>query len=327
MSTKVKMSKEVCYNCKSSHVFVYHEGTRDDPSRRVLKCRECELVFLDNIPSQESLNEYYKEEYRKKFNSDANKNVAEDPEDNFSNKLPIHQERFKRLKHLFQKNQSVLEIGCGAGAFLNVIKDHVKKCSGVDLNERYVQFMREKLDLTGKVYSQHVEKVQFQEKFDVICLFHVFEHIADPIAFLRHLHELLTESGFLIIEVPHVNDALVSIYESAAFKRNYFNSPHLYYYSEKTLGTIGKKAGFKCEYLPLNEYGLLNHLCWILLGKPITGTRSEGRLFKLPTENVGLPGIDLVQPFFDKINQEYKTYLEKQGCFDTLISIMKRYNK
>jgi ubiquinone/menaquinone biosynthesis C-methylase UbiE len=93
---------------------------------------------LDNIPSQESLNEYYKEEYRKKFNSDANKNVAENPEDNFSNKLPIHQERFNRLKHLFQKNQSVLEIGCGSGAFLSVIKDHVKKCSGVDLNERYV---------------------------------------------------------------------------------------------------------------------------------------------------------------------------------------------
>ena len=82
----------------------------------------------------------------------------------------------------------------------------LKKGIGIDLN------------FAGKKHSDN-KKINFLKKinqindldfkFDSIFLFHVFEHLVNPIEVLTQLESKLKKNGNLIIEVPHANDLLL----------------------------------------------------------------------------------------------------------------------
>ena len=63
---------------------------------------------------------------------------------------------------------------------------------------------------------------------DVVTLFHVLEHLADPPAVFRKLHHVLSDQGLLFIEVPN-------ILQSDASPHNVFFKAHLFYFSRFTL--------------------------------------------------------------------------------------------
>ena len=48
--------------------------------------------------------------------------------------------------------------------------------------------------------------------FHIVVLFHVLEHVLDPVSFLRSLSQVLRPDGRLVIEVPNVADILVVVY-------------------------------------------------------------------------------------------------------------------
>lgn len=68
----------------------------------------------------------------------------------------------------------------------------------------------------------------FEETFDVITMFHVFEHLKNPGKWLDEIARALKPRGILFIEVPNANDVLLSFYESEAFADFTYWSAHLY---------------------------------------------------------------------------------------------------
>jgi 2-polyprenyl-3-methyl-5-hydroxy-6-metoxy-1,4-benzoquinol methylase len=123
--------------------------------------------------------------------------------------VPWKWEHRQALKHI-RKTDTVLEIGCGRGDFLNRLKlAGQKEVMGLEMNQAAAAFARDTHGLA--VFSGSLSEFMGSEnrQFDVICTFQVLEHIAEAGAFLRQALQLLKPGGVLIIGVPNYDAVIV----------------------------------------------------------------------------------------------------------------------
>src|SRR6266545_3851981 len=109
---------------------------------------------------------------------------------------------------------------------------------------------------------------EVDREFDVVTAFHVLEHVHDPHEFLRRLSRLLRPDGILVVEVPNVDDALVSTYDIPAYRSFYFTNAHLWYFSPRTLDGALASAKLDGTVELVQRYDLSNHLVWMQTGRP-----------------------------------------------------------
>jgi 2-polyprenyl-3-methyl-5-hydroxy-6-metoxy-1,4-benzoquinol methylase len=105
------------------------------------------------------------------------------------------------LKRLRPSDQ-VLDVGCGEGSFLSKIRSHVNGAIGIDTNPVAVRrAIAAGLDvrLTDIFSFSHL----YDEMFDVVCCFHVIEHINKVIPFIRDALSCLKPDGLLVLSVPN----------------------------------------------------------------------------------------------------------------------------
>jgi SAM-dependent methyltransferase len=81
------------------------------------------------------------------------------------------------------------------------------------------------------------------ETVDIALLFHVLEHTSDQIGFLRNIKNVLKKNGYLIVEVPNVEEVMLET--CPTYNDFYWMPVHPHYFNNKTLEYILRKAGFK----------------------------------------------------------------------------------
>ncbi|MBI4849797.1 MAG: methyltransferase domain-containing protein [Nitrospirae bacterium] len=97
----------------------------------------------------------------------------------------------------------ILDIGCGSGYFLDLLKTKGMKCSGYEFSPEASEAARAKgHDIFNGPFP---EALASTAPYDVICMFQVLEHLPDPIGFLRDARKLLRPEGVLIVSVPDAN--------------------------------------------------------------------------------------------------------------------------
>ena len=94
---------------------------------------------------------------------------------------------------IFSKN--VIEVGCGKGTFLKMLKS-----KGIDIMGCDPTYEGDDPSIVKKFFSKNLEL-----KGDVIILRHVLEHIKNPIDFLLEISEANGNRGIVYIEVPDFN--------------------------------------------------------------------------------------------------------------------------
>lgn len=111
-------------------------------------------------------------------------------------------------KHWEYRGLSCLEVGCSDGALTYILVDAFKKVVALDGSakqierlEAYITNPKDKAKLTTVVSL--IEDYNCQEKFDVIILSYVLEHVVNPIEVLAKCKSLLTPKGQIIIVVPN----------------------------------------------------------------------------------------------------------------------------
>lgn len=108
-----------------------------------------------------------------------------------------------------------------------------------------------------------------QDGFDIIALFHVFEHLADPVGIAKMLKKLLRPGGMLLVEVPHARDFLLETLDCSEFRHFTLWSEHLVLHTDVSLSAVIKSAGFSgIEVTGHPRFPLSNHLYWLRHGKP-----------------------------------------------------------
>ena len=135
-------------------------------------------------------------------------------------------------------------------------------------------------------------------------MFHVLEHLKDPIEYLINLKSLLAENGVIVIEVPNANDALLSLYGCEKFSDFTYWESHLFLFDNTTLTTLVKRAGLKIRFLEqIQRYPLSNTMYWLSKGKP--GGHREWAMLSNST-----------------LDREYENTLARLGIADTIVAIV-----
>ena len=107
---------------------------------------------------------------------------------------------FDRAVEIVQKirPKSILEIGCGAGEFLQKVFSGVEYSLGLDFNETALTSARQK---GLNVRNENIQNLK--DSFDMIVMFEVLEHLESPFDIMKAIESKLNPGGVLIIAVPN----------------------------------------------------------------------------------------------------------------------------
>jgi len=209
--------------------------------------------------------------------------------------------RLDKVGRYFSAGQSVLEIGAADASFLQALRGQVPGLQLAAL-EPDADTQEQRKMVPGLTCYAEFGDVAAGMAFDVICAFHVLEHIPQPAAFLASCHALLRPQGRLIIEVPSLDDPLLSLYECPSYVEYFFQCQHPFTYSLASLRRLFQTNSFEVrEEVPHQRYGIENHLRWLTAGVP--------------------GGSDAFRALFDRSDPVYRADLERGRKADTAIVV------
>jgi SAM-dependent methyltransferase len=135
----------------------------------------------------------------------------------------------------------VLDVGCGSGQTLLLLRELGWKVEGVDLDETAVQAARLRgLDVrVGTLESLHYK----EGSFEAVTMSHVLEHVADPAGLFRQAHHVLTPGGRLVVTTPNANS--LGHRRFGAGWRGLEPPRHFQIFTRASLWELAKRAGFE----------------------------------------------------------------------------------
>ncbi|MBP8016498.1 class I SAM-dependent methyltransferase, partial [Candidatus Gracilibacteria bacterium] len=195
--------KIICPLCKSSQFQKISDNVRYNTGQKVFKCIKCEIIF--NTPFVDT--NFYKSDFRKMYET------IPSPKYIYNNSIDEANNRFNRFKNLIKNQSTILEIGCSCGNFLELFQQKNTKVIGIEPSIENRKFLRK----IGISAFPDIADIKDSIKFDLIFMFHVLEHIEEPIEYLYNLKKYMHKNSKLIIEVPNVDDILIKFYKINEF--------------------------------------------------------------------------------------------------------------
>jgi len=227
---KVVSSCPICSSTKS-HTNRFQKGFS------VFKvCEKCDCLYSTKIPSIQNSGEYdiksvneiissrdeKKREYRKKrFASERIKLIEEHLTDSI-------------------KDSSLLDVGCNTGFFLEEAKEKFQRVSGYEPNKKMAEYLHDTFNI--HTYTD-IDKIN--DKFDVITLFDVIEHVEKPMELLEKCKDLLFDDGFILVFTPQWKSFAFDILDNES--NLYYPTDHLFFLSYKTVVKIANELNMKLE--------------------------------------------------------------------------------
>jgi len=257
------MKNCLCGNSVNDSTLVT-DKIRFDRKGKILRCKKCSLIYLDQNSVKFS-EEFYKKEYHQTYLTHIEPDAL-DPKKYFEKMLQVTKIWSDKFNKKLTGKEIILDVGCSTGHFIKNIESSAKKVFGHELSEKEVNFCKNELNLD--VDSIPLEKRFKKNTFDFITMIFVLEHISDPVNFLGYLKNFLKPNGKFIILVPNVNDALLNFYNIPDFKNFYYCIEHLFYYSPKTIKNLFSKIGLVGNIEVIQEYPITNHINWGFRQKP-----------------------------------------------------------
>lgn len=212
-------------------------------------CSNCSMIFLNPFPK--AVLELYKDgDYWKARTDDLKKKE-------FVNKF-IREQLIWLQKSGAEEyvNERVLDVGCGHGIFLDVIKNIAAKTAGMDVDI----YLKPHLEAQGHEYFATWPD-EDSEKFSRIVLFNTLEHIEDPVSFMKEAAKRLTDDGKVIVGVPNSDDFMVNVVKE--YIPFFYRKGHLFYFSLESLRYVLEAAGYRTiQERFVHQYNLMNLIGW-----------------------------------------------------------------
>jgi 2-polyprenyl-3-methyl-5-hydroxy-6-metoxy-1,4-benzoquinol methylase len=238
-TSRPSLSEETaCALCGRREYTVVATRDRNGRPLRTVMCDACGLVWTNPRPSGGDVDRYYASFYR----VDYKRSHEPSPRKVLRGILGA-EERRQGLASLLRPGSRVLDVGCGAGEFVYLLRERGLDASGLEPGEEYADFSRRGLRIPIQTATVETALVEPGSQH-VVTMFHMLEHVADPRRVLATVRTWLREpDGVLVVEVPNVDS-------TAQAPAHRFHFAHLYSFNPATLAALGESVGFstsRCE--------------------------------------------------------------------------------
>jgi 2-polyprenyl-3-methyl-5-hydroxy-6-metoxy-1,4-benzoquinol methylase len=206
-------------------------------SFNIVECLECEFSYVNPRLTKKALINIYENEYFHNTNY-GYENYEENnglKKKNFSKWIKDAQEWMPK-----SSGKRVLDIGCAAGYSLDIYKSFGFVSEGIELDKTMLKHLE---NTSYKIFDKPILENQYDQKYAVISLFDVVEHLTDLDAHFAKFSEIIERKGVLIIVTPNYNS-----FQRKLKGRNWFQfkpMEHINYFTIDSLNLLAQKHGFK----------------------------------------------------------------------------------
>lgn len=228
---------------------------------KIVKCLETDLVFLQNPPEYEYLEEDLAWEKTRVL--EKKKRIEDEPI------RSAISDRFKKIKGLTKRNKMrdmiksylknnnndgeimMVDVGCAEGQILidtiNELPDKLKeRCipNGIEISKNLAEYAKVNAPKGKWVCNNAVDgMLEFDDaSIDIIVLRSFLEHEINPVGLLKNAFNKLKKNGVILIKVPNFN-SFNRIYRKEKWC-GFRHPDHVNYFTPKTLFKTCKKAGY-----------------------------------------------------------------------------------
>lgn len=212
-------------------------------SLTTISCGGCGLGRIDPFPTDAELEAWYARQYRQAYKG------CETPAMRYVLRAARNaKERLEWLKlqgllSSSTEKLNTLDIGASSGEFVFLMSHNQYNAFGIEPHQGYAEYAQS-MNLNVRNGSLLRSLDHFDKKnFDLITMFHVLEHLADPVGSLKSIGETLKNSGTLYIEVPNAT--------RLGSPRYMFFRAHTLYFTHASLRHLLACSGF--EILAQND--------------------------------------------------------------------------
>ena len=228
---------ERCPLCKGARFKVFVRAKE----RTVVECLDCGLRALNPMPSLGDMEEINEETVHPFFSATL--------EDEESYRLYFARKLDDLRK--YAPSGRLLDVGCGAGFFLDAARGRGYQVAGVDLSPVPAAYCRDTLGLDVTVGSLYDYKAP-TGAFDVVTIFQTIEHDPHTAELCAELYRIMAPGGMLMVTTPAADGFVARAMGKRWF--GYRNVEHVTFFSRRSLRCALEQAGFEIVFVDI-EHG------------------------------------------------------------------------
>lgn len=333
---------ETCLLCGEEGLPLYH-GMRDRLFSAAgvwgfLQCPQCGLVWLDPRPCREDLGKIYEGYYthtgegtngrlagvREKLRRTVFSVVAGSGSvvqgwrwklaARILSRVPPIRE-MARLGTMCldgSRQGKLLDVGCGGGQFLALMRDFGWEVLGVEPDVEAAKLAKERFRVPVLVGT--LDKAGLlDESFDAVSLNHVIEHVHDPIELLRECRRVVKPAGRVVVLTPNIESVGHRLFRDCW--RDLDPPRHFYLFSMSTLAECAERSGFEIRVLRTSSRWARHIWATSRALKRTSGGNGLARRLQHKAEGLAFHLVEgAVRPFWPRAGEELVLVAGKEAA-------------
>ncbi|MFH1367771.1 MAG: methyltransferase domain-containing protein [Elusimicrobiota bacterium] len=195
---------------------------------KILECSNCGVWFLDPQPETFSAAHHYDSNYYADWENTQK-----------ARRTALWKERLRGLIP-YVRGKKLLDIGAGTGLFMSTAKNEGFEVHGTEISVDACKLAENAYGI--KIFNGDLLKAGFEDNsFDVITIWHVLEHLTDPMATIREVYRILKPGGIFLLALPNLNNYFFRLMYPVVRRKKYLlftpedREQHFFYFNGRAL--------------------------------------------------------------------------------------------
>src|SRR3989339_1755256 len=193
----------MCPNCQAKTKLYLDYRVINKGDYALFKCQACGLIFTSPLPTDEFLDQFYQS-----YDNIGLRHIYYQNVKDYKNSRD-GTELIKLFLNIAQeynlpKNKKILDLGSGAGVFLDILKSNNYQGLGIELSQTAVKFAKSNFQVESVVGD--VSQIELENSgFGAVFMWDILEHLKEQEKTIKRVYDWLADNGVLVIEIPNSN--------------------------------------------------------------------------------------------------------------------------